>query len=96
MRVRFTSPAEAELAEALDWYAERAPSAVTGFLDELESLTRRLAENPHRFPIVHREVRRAGFKRFPYGLFFVISATDVEVLACFHARCAPIHWQHSI
>ena len=93
MRVRLTSAAEAELGEALGWYAERAPGAVPRFLEEFESLTRRLAENAHQFPTVHRELRRAGFRRFPYGLFFTITATDVEVLACFHASRDPVHWQ---
>lgn len=96
MRVRFTSAAEAEVAAAVDWYAERAPRSVLGFLDEFESLVRRIAENAHQFPAVEAQIRRAGFKRFPYGLFFVVGATDVEVFACLHAGRDPIRWQDGI
>jgi len=61
MRVRFTSAAEAEVADALDWYTARAPGIAPGFLDEFQRLLRRLAENPSQFPTVEGEVRRAEF-----------------------------------
>ncbi|HEX4740021.1 MAG TPA: type II toxin-antitoxin system RelE/ParE family toxin [Caulobacteraceae bacterium] len=93
MRVRFTAAAEAELADARDWYEANAPRAVGRFLDEFEALTRRLAENPQQFPPVDGEARRAGFRRFPYGLFFRIGANGVEVFACFHASRDPRRWQ---
>jgi plasmid stabilization system protein ParE len=61
-------------------------------LDDFEALTRRLAENPQQFPRVEGEVRRAGFRRFPYGLFFLIGADAVSVFACFHASRDPRRW----
>lgn len=93
MRVRLTSAAEAELADALDWYAASAPRAARSFLNEFAALTLRLADNAEQFPAVDGEVRRAGFRRFPYGLFFVISAGEVRVFACFHASRDPRRWQ---
>lgn len=65
MWVRLTSQAEAELADALDWYGANAPREATRFLDEFEALSGRLAENPRQFPTLLGEVRRAGFRRFP-------------------------------
>jgi plasmid stabilization system protein ParE len=96
MRVRLTSAAEAELADALNWYATHAPREAQRFLDELEALTGRLAQNPNRFPRVFDEVRRAGFHRFPYGLFFVVRGEDVQVFACFHASRNPRRWQDRV
>jgi plasmid stabilization system protein ParE len=39
-----------------------------------------------------RRISRAGFRYYPYGLFFVIEAEEVEVLACFHASREPRRW----
>jgi plasmid stabilization system protein ParE len=62
-------------------------------LDEFEKLLGRLAENPQQFPKIFADVRRAGFRRFPYGLIFRIGQERVEVFACFHARRDPRQWQ---
>jgi toxin ParE1/3/4 len=96
MRVRLTSVAEAELTDALDWYAANAPREAPRFLDELEALTGRLADNPNQFPKVSGEVRRAGFRRYPYGLFFVIRPDEVQVFACFHASRNPRSWRDRV
>jgi len=93
MRVRLTSAAEAELADAHDWYRAQSPGAADSFLKEFEALKQRLADNPVQFQIVEGEVRRAGFRRFPYGLFFAIGAGEVRVFACFHASRDPRRWQ---
>jgi plasmid stabilization system protein ParE len=96
MRVRFTPIAEAELIEARDWYAAAATRTAQRFVDEFEVLTRRLSDNPSQFPAVEGEVRRAGFRRFPYGLFFVIDAGEVRVFACFHASRDPRRWRERV
>jgi plasmid stabilization system protein ParE len=93
MRVRLTSAAEAELADAHDWYKAHSSSAARSFLKEFEALKQRLADNPVQFQAIEGDVRRAGFRRFPYGLFFVIGAGEVRVFACFHASRDPRRWQ---
>jgi plasmid stabilization system protein ParE len=52
-----------------------------------------ITQNPRRFPIVHRDRRRAGVRRFPYGLFFEVQQHRIVVIACFHARRNPQSWQ---
>ena len=96
MRVRFTPAAQAEVADARDWYAANSARAAERFVDELEALTLRLADNPGRFPVIDGEVRRAGFTRFPYGLFFAIDTDGVRIFACFHASRDPQRWRERI
>jgi plasmid stabilization system protein ParE len=83
----------AELADAHDCYMAQTPRAARSFLTEFETLKQRLADNPQQYPVVDGEVRRAGFRRFPYGLFFIIDAEEVRVFACFHASRDPRRWQ---
>ncbi|MGQ9369500.1 type II toxin-antitoxin system RelE/ParE family toxin [Azospirillum sp. ST 5-10] len=96
MRVVFTSAAEADIAAALDWYDRRAPGIGPRFLDELANVTRRIAANPHQFPTVGGETRRAAFRTFPYGIFFEIRRSNVVVFACLHASRDPERWRRRI
>lgn len=89
MLVRFTSAANIEVAGALDWYAANVPRETGRFLNDFELLTRRLADNPRQFAFIEGETRRAGFRRFPYGLFFQIVGDEVWVFACLHASRDP-------
>ena len=52
-----------------------------------------VAEKPLAFPAVHRDVRRALVKRFPYGVFFLLSHDRVIVLAVLHQARNPAVWK---
>jgi plasmid stabilization system protein ParE len=52
-----------------------------------------LAEHPLQFPVVYRNRRRAGVRRFPYGIFFEVQDNRIVVIACFHCRRNPRRWQ---
>ncbi len=93
MRVKLTSAAFADVARILDWYDAQAPGIGARFLNELDGLTLRLANNPAQFPAIRGDVRRAWFRRFPYALLFRIRPDIVEVFGCFHARRDPQSWQ---
>jgi len=93
MRVRLTPPAALEFADALQWYGDIREALATRYLDEDQRLIERLRDNPRQFPRVRRDIRRAGFRRFPYSLVFRLHPDEVEILACFHDRRDPRHWQ---
>jgi plasmid stabilization system protein ParE len=52
-----------------------------------------IAAAPLRFAVIDKGRRRAGIRRFPYGLFFLLEDTQIVVIACFHGRRHPKHWQ---
>jgi toxin ParE1/3/4 len=88
--------AEAEMAGAFDWYEDRAPGLGLEFLRCADAVFSAALRNPERFPLVHRTVRRALTRRFPYEVFFVEDDERVVVLAVFHAKRNPKHWQTRI
>ena len=96
MKIRLTPAAKAEFAAALDWYDRQGPGISPRFVSEFEVLLKRLADNPYQFPTVRGNLRRAGFRHFPYGLFFRIQADSLEVFACFHTSRDPRQWQRRI
>jgi plasmid stabilization system protein ParE len=91
--VVFGAAAATELAEAHDWYGARNPAVAARFLAEVGIVIERIATAPAEFPIVHRDIRRARCRRFPYSLFFRVAGDAAQVIACFHSSRDPRHWQ---
>lgn len=85
--------AEAEMAEAFDWYEDRVPGLGADFMLCVDAVLGAVVRNPQQFPRVHRAVRRALTRRFPYEVFFVEGAERIVVLSVFHAKRNPKRWQ---
>jgi toxin ParE1/3/4 len=91
--VIFTQAARAELIEAQDWYEGEASGLGRRILQAIDALIERMSDNPRQFPTVSKNIRRALLHSFPYSLFFVVKDDALIVIACFHARRDPSHWQ---
>jgi len=88
--VIFTPIAREELIEAQDWYEREARGLGRRFLTALNATVERMSANPRQFPVVHKSVRRALLRHFPYARMFVIEPDETQtVLACFHGSCDP-------
>jgi plasmid stabilization system protein ParE len=94
--IRFTETARAELIDAQDWYEAEAPGLGRRFRAEIDSVVRRMADNPRQFPTVFKTLRRARAKKFPYALFFLVEPNALLVIACFHSSRDPRHWQKRV
>jgi plasmid stabilization system protein ParE len=88
--------AETELAEAFAWYEERVPGLGSKFLLCVDAVLNSITRDPQLHPRVHRIVRRALTRRFPYEVFFVEDEERVVVLSVFHAKRNPKRWQQRI
>ena len=91
--VGWLSEAEAELRQARDWYHAIRSELSERFALAVEETVEALARQPLRFPIVYRERRRAGVRRFPYGIIFEVQEHQILVIACFHAKRDPKRWK---
>lgn len=93
--VIFTPAARAELIGAQDWYEKEAPGLGSYFRAAIGAVIDRMSANPRQFPVVHKNVRRALLRRFPYALMFVIEADEsLTMIACFHGSRDPANWQN--
>ncbi|MGH9573405.1 MAG: type II toxin-antitoxin system RelE/ParE family toxin [Candidatus Acidiferrales bacterium] len=75
-----------ELIEARDWYADIRPELGERFAQAVDIAVNTIAERPLQFQVVHQRRRRAGVRRFPYGIFFEVQEDQVVVIACFHSK----------
>lgn len=93
LAVVFRRTARREFDEAVLWYEERRPGLGARFVSEIDAAVRLAAENPQRFPIMHRDVRCVRARRFPYSVFFRVESRRIVVVSVFHARRDPSVWQ---
>lgn len=63
------------------------------FVQQVDALLDRVRLNPMQYQIVHREVRRAIPRRFPYGVFYRIDGLEVLVFAVVDLHRDPSIWQ---
>jgi plasmid stabilization system protein ParE len=85
--------AAAELKQARAWYDNVRPSLGERFALAVDATVEAIAEHPLQFPAVHRGRRRAGVRKFPYGIFFEVQPERIVVIACFHAKRNPKRWR---
>ncbi|MFL6193457.1 MAG: type II toxin-antitoxin system RelE/ParE family toxin [Thermoanaerobaculia bacterium] len=93
VRVVVRPRAEEEAREAAKYYEEKSSGLGIAFLEIVEQTLSAISENPLRFPVQHRDVRRALLKRFPYGVFFRIRRDEARVIAILHLSRNPERWQ---
>ena len=93
LTVVWTPEANEDLLDARAWYDNIRQQLGERFALAVESTVEAIAEHPLQFPVVHRGRRRAGVRRFPYGIFFEVQEHRIVVIACFHGRRDPRRWQ---
>jgi plasmid stabilization system protein ParE len=88
--------AEAEIAEASDWYEQQNPGLGDKFIGVVDVTLSVLRQNPFKYQVVSGQLRRAKLRGFPYGLFYVVSDRQITVVSCVHGRRDPKIWQERI
>ena len=85
--------AESDIEEAFHWYQERDAAAAVAFRAEALEAIDQLAGNPMRWRVDANGNRRRLLKRFPYSVWFEVTADTVTVLAIAHHRRMPGYWR---
>ena|SRR5207249_3514213 len=93
-RRTFVRPeAQTDIREATRWYEEREVGLGLRFLREIRTSLKHINDNPLRFPIIEKDVRRALVRKFPYSVYFVIESEAIAVIAVFHQHRRPGAWK---
>ncbi|MDR1808641.1 MAG: type II toxin-antitoxin system RelE/ParE family toxin [Propionibacteriaceae bacterium] len=89
-RARLGAEAEADIDEALDWYADKAPDQCARFWSRGRADIDRIEANPHQFPS-DGGYRRLAMEVFPYNIWFWINDVDelVHIVGVIHFRRGP-------
>ncbi len=93
MKTLFRPEVPTELDEAALWYEQRRSGLGDEFLQAVEATRKSVEQNPQLYPVIHRNIRRALLKRFPYGIYYVIRKDMIAVLAIHHQSRDPARWK---
>lgn len=82
--------AEQDALDAAIWYEECQPGLGEEFLNEVDRAVRTLSDSALHHRIRFADVRRAPMHRFKfYGVYYIVRAGEVWILAIFHGRRHP-------
>lgn len=96
MRVRLARLAQGDIADASEWYDTQRKGLGTRFIDAVDRVLARVGDNPMQFPAVHASARRALVGRFPYGIYFELTAEYVRVIAIVHLKQEAQAWRRRL
>jgi len=95
VNARFTSVADRELREAIEFYEAAENGLGNRFLDEVEATLARIVAHPLAWTPLSPRTRRCRTHRFPYGLFYQIRAGEIVVLSVMDLRRDPKRWRNT-
>jgi plasmid stabilization system protein ParE len=88
--------AEADLANAQGWYEWQREGLGADFLLCVEEVFERIRRMPELYPVVHRGVRQAITRRFPFSIYYLMESNEVVVLGVLHMRRNPKEWRSPV
>jgi len=92
MSLRYHREAEAELDEALAFYAGQHASLPGRLLRDVAAGESAIAEQPQAWRRIGGVFRVLWLRRFPYGLIYHAAGEDITVYAVAHMRRKPGYW----
>ena len=86
-------PAKGDIRAAAQRYELQRPGLGREFVTQVDATLSRVADNPLQHQVLHREARRAIVRRFPYGVFYRIEASNIVVFCVSHLHRNPAAWK---
>ena len=93
MKARFTPEAEKDLDEAIAWYDERGEGLGDEVLRRIDESVELIERYPEMYPIVHRRMRRAIVRQFPYQVIYEVEPGEIVIYAVYHSARDPKEWK---
>jgi plasmid stabilization system protein ParE len=94
-RLRIRPEAEAEVSSAAAWYEAKRPGLGVDFVAMVDRAFEQIVDAPEASAVWQRgyPYRKHVMRRFPYVVFYEVTADGVEVVAVAHAKRRPGYWR---
>ncbi|ANV83845.1 addiction module toxin RelE [Picosynechococcus sp. PCC 7003] len=84
--VVLTPQTEQDLEKIYDWYEQRNKGLGSEFIRIIDANLSQIQRYPGAHPVVRKNIRRKIIRRFPYALFYIITETQIVIIACLHLK----------
>jgi toxin ParE1/3/4 len=96
LKIRFISPANVELEDAIKYYDHQLPGLGFRFFQEISSAIERIKLIPEAWTKMGEHTRRCSVKGFPYAIFYVIEKEEILIMAIAHLHRNPENYKDRI
>ena len=85
-KIIYTPIALFEVDETADWYEKELSGLGKRFLLDISSTIEILKRNPFTFSILYNDIRRAGLKKFPFIILYIINDLDINIIGVINTK----------
>ena len=96
MRLEFHPEAELELIEAAVHYDKQVPGLGERFESEIRYVTDLLLDQPETGPPADPDLRKFILTRFPFTLYYSVTADILRIEAVAHQSRRPGYWKSRV
>ena len=82
-----------QIEKASNWFNEQQPGLDKIFLTELDKNILYIEKNPLKSQVRYKEVRIRFFKKFDFGIHYIIDKKIIFILAVFHTSQSDKKWK---
>ncbi len=93
MKIRFISPANIELDEAINYYDHQLPGLGFRLFQEISAAIERIELMPEGWTKISEHTRRCILKGFPYALLYVPKKEEILITAVANLHRNPEHYK---
>ncbi len=69
--VRLSALAALDIQQAREWHDAQEPGLGDQFLQRVNETMTRIGQNPHQYPTIIEDVRRANLRQFKHGIWYL-------------------------
>jgi len=80
------------MLDAAAYYETSVPELGTDFISTIEIAVLDLSDDPEKWPMIGKEIRRRILPRFPYSILYKIDPEEIIIVAIMHQKRRPNYW----
>jgi len=91
--VKLIPSAELDVLDVFSWYESEQFGLGKRFLIEIENVIIYFRTNPLLYRKIYKNIRRSLLHKFPYGIYFIVEETSVQIISVTHLSRHPKNWK---
>lgn len=84
--LRITESARLDISDSILYYSEISNSLLLDYTIQLNELLLKIQSNPEIYQKKYKEIRIAFFRKFPFGVHFLLEGNCINVFRVLHVK----------